>query len=116
MVINNVELPDIDLADLEIAENFEKSLNDCAAKVGEVKKTENRVQLIKVNCNAVFDVFDNVFGDGTAKKVFGDKTNILCCNKALAELIDAAKRIDEENARITTDIFAKYSSVRAIRE
>lgn len=115
MIINGVELPDLDLADLEIAEKFETEFQKCADKAAALKPQTNRVAVIKGTCRAVFEVFDNLFGDGTAKKIFGNKTNIILCNRALAELVEGAREIDRENAQATNEIFAKYNPDRAVR-
>lgn len=113
MIINEVKLNDLDLADLEVAEQFEKEFSECSAKIENANGT--RAKIIKETCNAIFNLFDNLFGDGTAKKIFGEKTNIIACNKALAKLVDEAHKIDEKNAQITNEIFQKYNPDRTLR-
>ncbi|MGN0441560.1 MAG: DUF6673 family protein [Acutalibacteraceae bacterium] len=116
MIINGVELPDLDLAELEVAEQFEAALNVCADKVSNLEKESvSRVKFIRESCEAVFEVFETLFGEGTAKKVFGEHTNLIVCNTALAELVDASKEIDSKNAKLTADLFEKYSPERAKR-
>lgn len=113
MIINKVQLPDLDLADLDTAEKFEQEFLKCSEKISNINGT--RVTIIKETCTAVFELFDNLFGDGTSKKVFGAKSNIIVCNKALAELVDEAHKIDNQNAQITTEIYQKYDPKRAVR-
>lgn len=116
MIINGVELPDLDLAELEVAEQFEAALNVCADKVSRLEKERvSRVSFIRESCEAVFEVFETLFGAGTAKKVFGEHTNLIVCNTALTELVDASKEIDSRNAKLTAELFEKYSPERAKR-
>ncbi|WP_373899279.1 DUF6673 family protein [Haloimpatiens sp. FM7315] len=110
MKINGVELEDLDLLDLEVAERFEKGLKkieDISSKVQGMSATES----IKTQCNAVFSIFNDLFGEGTDKKVFGNKVNLLTCLKAFAELVDYSKKPNEEIIKLTQ----KYSPNRATR-
>lgn len=84
MKINNVELPDLDIYDLEFAEKYENGL----------KKIENLndeglgySEVIRNSCNLVFDFFNDIFGPGTDKKLFGNKTNLMVCAESLKEFI-----------------------------
>ena len=113
MIISGVQLADLDLADLETAERFEEEFLKCSNRIKKIKGT--RVEIIREDCCAVFELFDNLFGDGTSKKIFGEKTNIILCNKALSELVDEAHKIDERNAWITNEIYEKYNPDRAER-
>ncbi|MEN8433960.1 hypothetical protein NX821_001131 [Clostridium septicum] len=67
MKINGVELEDLDIYDLEVAERYEKALeglNGIEARVANKKNSES----IRIMCNAVFDIFNTMFGEGTDKK------------------------------------------------
>ena len=110
MKINGVELPDLDVFDLEVAEKFEKSFNDfnnLKDRVKGMSLSEN----IRGQCNAVFKVFNTMFGEGTDKKVFGDKTNLLTCITAFEELVtQMSSKKNEVEEKIK-----KYSPNRATR-
>jgi hypothetical protein len=110
MIINGVELKDIDIFDLETAENYEKALEKVS---NEAKDTEglNTSAAIKKQCRAVFDCFNTIFGADTDKKVFGDKINLLICLKAFEDLVEYTKEQNKELEKITN----KYSSNRAQR-
>ncbi len=114
MVINKVTLPDLDLAELEVAERYEQEMQKYTDAIATLSGN-NRVEIIRTVCTATFALFDGVFGDGTAKKVFGDRTNLVICNKAMSELIDASNKIDKQNSNETKKIFAKYNPNRAVR-
>lgn len=110
MKINGVELQDLDFLDLEVAEKYEKALgvvNGIAEKVGGMSISES----IRTQCNAIFDVFNTLFGDGADKKIFGDKVNLLTCLTAFEELVSYANKPNAEIEKLTN----KYSPNRAQR-
>ncbi len=110
MKINNVELGDLDIFDLEVAKKYEKSLK-LLDGISEQVKSMNMVDGIETQCNAIFDVFNTMFGEGTDKKVFGDKVNLLTCLKAFEELVIQMNEQKSEIEKITS----KYSLNRAQR-
>ena len=85
MKINNVELEDLDFMDLETMEKIEQAQ---ATYMEKSKKNDfNKYsEMIRYNCELVFDLFNTIFGEGTDVKVFGNKTNLLKCTKAVDEL------------------------------
>ena len=50
-------------------------------------------ELIRAQCTAVFNFFDEVFGDGTAKKVFGKSVNLTTCLNAYEDIIKAVNAL-----------------------
>ncbi len=110
MKINGVELQDIDILDLEVAEKYEKALEiveGIAERVQGMKVTKS----IRTQCNAIFEVFNTIFGEGTDKKVFGDKVNLLTCLKAFEELITQVNTKSTEIEKLAN----KYSPNRVSR-
>lgn len=114
MIIRGVELPDIDLCEYETAEKWEdcmKLLEKIPEKVSGKKNSES----IKIQCETVFEIFDTMFGDGTAKKVFGERTNLMISIEAMSELIDAVNNKDRSDNQKIIDLTAKYTPNRAAR-
>lgn len=110
MKINNVELQDIDILDLEVAEKWEDALE----RVEGVAKTMEGMKVsesIRTQCNAMFDVFNTLFGEGTDKKVFGDRVNLMMCLKAFEELV---LYINEQKTEVEK-MASKYSPNRVQR-
>ncbi|MFX0548204.1 DUF6673 family protein [Hathewaya histolytica] len=110
MKINGVELQDLDILDVEVAEKYEKaleSIEDISKKVQDMKVSES----IRTQCNAIFGVFNIMFGEGTDKKVFGGETNLLTCLKAFEELATQMNAKNEEVEKLAN----KYSPNRAQR-
>ena len=110
MKINGVELEDIDFYDLEVAEKYDRVMEDLK-RIEDKNKSGSMADIIKSQCTAIFDVFNTMFGKGTDKKVFGDRVNLKICLKAFSELVDQA---NEQRAEIEK-IAHKYSPNRAAR-
>jgi len=108
MQINNVELEDIDILDADVAEKYENVLENIS-NIAEKVKGMKSSQSIRFQCNAIFNVFNTLFGEDTDKKIFGEKVNLLICLKALEELITVVNSKKEEVQKL----FNKYSPNRA---
>ncbi|MDU1279218.1 MAG: DUF6673 family protein [Clostridium sp.] len=111
MIINGVELEDIDIYDLEVAEKYDKVLENLKEVEQNNNTSMNMVDIIKTQCNAIFNVFNTMFGEGTDKKVFGDRVNLLICMTAFEELVS---QMNDKKAEMET-ITNKYSPNRANR-
>lgn len=111
MIINGVEIEDLNVLDAKVAENFEKvslEMQNINEKVEGMSLSES----IRTQCNIIFRVFNNLFGEGTDKKIFGDEVNLLICVKAFDELITQINDKNSDAKKITT----KYSPSRAARK
>lgn len=96
MIINNVTLPDIDVADALEMERFEKANDNVSNKMKQLDTNgKRRSELIRAQCSSIFDFFDEVFGNGTAKKVFGDSVNLTTCINAYESVIVAVNKLDK---------------------
>lgn len=116
MKINNVELQDLDIMDLETSEKYEKALEDVKDKSAEIKNEDmKRSEIIKTQCNIIFDCFNTLFGEGSDKKIFGDKVNYRVCLDSFEELINNMNKKAEENDKYIKDKIGKYSPNRAQR-
>jgi hypothetical protein len=113
MKINNVELEDIDIMDADTAEKYEEAIKKVQKESQESNELKdlNLSDVIRKQCNMVFDCFNSIFGEGTDKKVFGYKVNLITCLKAFEELIEYANEQKKELEKLTS----KYSPNRAQR-
>jgi len=109
MVVNGVELEDIDILEADESERFENAIE----KVKEIENMEclKNSEAIRMICNSIFDCFNDIFGEGTDKKVFGDKVNLLICIEAFEELIETVRKSNEKAEKF----FSKYSPNRVQR-
>ena len=110
MKINGVELPDLDIYDLKVAEKFDKELHT-VSEVGAKLEGLSTPEVIRVQCTAIFKFFNNMFGEGTDKKIFGDKVNLVTCLKALDEFVTQVRDQKEKIEEISN----KYSPSRVNR-
>ncbi|MBU3107139.1 DUF6673 family protein [Clostridium gasigenes] len=110
MKINNIELENIDIFDADTAEKYENVLDKVVnySKKLEGLKTSS---VIRSQCEAVFEVFNELFGEGTDKKVFGEKVNLKICLSSFAELVE---QINSQKGEVDK-IVSKYSPNRANR-
>ena len=110
MIINGVELEDLDIYDLEVAEKYEKAL----AEVRDLSTKDDSKSLsegIKYQCNLIFEFFNTVFGEGTDKEIFGNKVNLMTCMKAFEEIVLKMNEQKKEIEKLSN----KYSPNRAAR-
>lgn len=110
MKINGVELKDLDILDLEVAGKIEKINAELQGMQEEIKSL-SLVESIKTQCNFVFNVFNELFGEGTDKLVFGGRTNLGICTKAMMDLFLEIERNKEQSMKS----IEKYSSSRLTR-
>lgn len=110
MKINNVELEDIDILDADVAETYENALEKVITETNQTEELSISASIRK-QCNAVFNCFNTIFGEGTDKKVFGNKVNLMTCLKSFEELVEHANKQKEELEKLTE----KYSPNRAQR-
>lgn len=74
MVINGVNLPDIDVADALAMERYEHAHDNVAKAMDDLHPEGKRQsELIRAQCTAVFNFFDEVFGDSTAKRYLANQ-------------------------------------------
>ena len=109
MIINGVELEDLDIYDVEVAEKYEKVIEN----INKPKKFDGLKDSVVIRklCEEIFNVFNELFGEGSDKKVFGNKVNLLICIKAFEELILQVNEQKKELDKIAN----KYSPNRAAR-
>lgn len=108
--INGVELK-FDLLDADMAEKYEKAYRKMQRNVANIPKNLSLADSIRKQCNLIFCFFNEVFGQDTSKKIFGNKTNLRECIKAVETLIDYVNKDVEEANKIIN----KYSPNRATR-
>lgn len=109
ITINDVEL-EFDVMDADTAHRYEDALN--AALEKKSVDVETLAESIRVQCTAVFEFFNEVFGPGTDRKVFGEKTNLTACLDAFDIVVESASaQFDQVQRRISG-----YSPNRAARK
>ena len=108
--INDVEL-ELDLMDADMADKYEKAYRKMQRDVANIPKNLSLADSIRKQCQLIFTFFDEVFTEGTSKKIFGNRTNLRECIKAVETIIDHINKDAEEANKIIN----KYSPNRATR-
>ncbi len=67
MKINGAELKDLDILDLEVAEKYEKAIKGIDG-IAEKVQGMTIADSVRTQCNAIFKIFNDLFGEGTDKK------------------------------------------------
>lgn len=100
MKINGVEL-ELDLYDADVMDRYTEAIKkfDNKQKNKSIKGLSNG-EIIRQECKMVFDFFNDVFGTGTDKKVFGDKTNFKECLNAFKQVVEYSASISKDLAKL----------------
>lgn len=103
---------ELDFLDANEMEHVEDALKKTNKKIQEAKYVGlTQSQAIRKQCQIIFDFFDEVFGEGTHKRIFKGKCNLAQAINSFAEFIDAKNKSANEIRAITD----KYSPNRAQR-
>lgn len=113
MKINGVDF-DVDFTDADIIEKIDKGCKIVDEESEKLRKKENEIEPaegIRQECKIIKDFLDYVFGEGTSKKLFGDKDSLILCINTFEDIIKAR---DEQVKSIETRL-NKYSPERLKR-
>lgn len=112
MNILGVEL-EYDFFDADLLDKYEDANQRVKDRIQEPTQYEGlrTGDSLRLQCNIVNDFFDEVFGEGTAEKIFHGKSNIKDHMEAFAQVADAAMSCKGELDQITD----KYDPNRAQR-
>ena len=104
---------ELDLFDADTMEVYEKSMDEVVKRAEESNKhTElSNADGIREMCGIVKNFFDEVFGDGTAEKLFKGKNNLAICMDAFGIVSSEAGKMKDQVNAITN----KYNMNRAQR-
>lgn len=72
----------------KVAHRFEDGIKEVINIAKKSSECESSAQGIEMQCNAVINFIDNIFGSDSAKKILGDETDLLTCLDAWGELMD----------------------------
>lgn len=113
ITIKDTEL-DLDIYDADENERVQTAINKAKdALTG--TSGQNTTGNIRDACHAVFECFNTIFGDGTDRKIFGDKCNLRDAMQAVFQLCDAVQGQRAEFEAETQQFVQKYSPNRAAR-
>lgn len=82
---------EIDAADYDFTTRYEQCCLRTDERCRAIGKDGLASEYILAYCNIVFDFFNELFGEGTAGKMFGGKTNLRVCDQALVAIAETMK-------------------------
>ena len=105
---NNIEF-EVDLQDADFAEKYEKAFERMGQDEKKVQKAGSNSELIRGYCGLFHNLFDDIYGTGTAKKLFDGKMNAEMCNLAYTAFIGACMRCNEEASQQRGHLMSRYA-------
>lgn len=115
MKVLDYELENLDTFDPDVLEKIENATDEAVITFDEAKKSEKTSVGIRIQCEAVSKFIDTLWGEGTAKKIFGEKSNLVKSLKAFDEIKQALDEDTEKQTSEMNTIIQKYSPNRAQR-
>lgn len=85
--ILNTEL-EAALLNPKIAKQYEDGVAAIAKKAEEAELCDTGCKSIEMQCNAVIDFIDGIFGGGSSKEVVGEETDLLTCLEAYRDIVN----------------------------
>lgn len=95
MLINGVEL-DCDVLDVAILKKIKQESERVANIEKEIAPIQGEIEQIEAMCNIIFEFFNHIFGEGTSKKLFGDKVSLTLCMDAFESFMK--QKAEQEEA------------------
>lgn len=110
MQVNGKEL-ELDIFELDTAERFETAMKTVHDKMQELNGQEpGLADGIRLQCEAIADCFDAIFGKGTAANIFDGRVNLKLALQSFAELVEGANAQKADIGDMSRAISEKYSS------
>ena len=112
--INGHEYP-LDMQDMEVVERCEAAFERMGEREKALPKEGKTSERIRSYCQLFRDLFDDVFGAGTAEQIFGDVYNARTATEAYEAFLDFMA--GQQNALHETQnrVMSRYSPNRAQR-
>lgn len=112
MRINDVELY-ADLYEADVVDRYLAAMKKVADEANKLRKDISLTpgESIRRQCQTIFECFNSIYGEGTDKKLFGERTNLKECLSAFQQLIDETNRQKTEMEQISKAIASKANEI-----
>lgn len=104
---NEVEL-EVDLNDVEFQEKYESAFEKMEEKEKELQKVGKTSEISRAYCGMFYSLFDNIFKDGTGKRLLGEKMNVAVCEDCYDSFIDFCHKQAVEISKKRAKTLGKY--------
>lgn len=112
MKILDFEVNDLDTFDPDVLEQIEIAKEKVLEISANAEKEEKQSVAVRMQCGAVAEFIDTLWGTGTAVKVFNGKINLVKAVKAFECIISGLNADTEKQMSELKAITAKYSPSR----
>lgn len=112
--INDVAL-DIDMGDADFQEIYEKAFDKMEKAEKDLVKAGKSSDITRSYCQMYFNLFDDIFGKGTADKIWGGKCKISACEDVYIQFVMECKRQTEQMRQHRDTFMKKLTPNRATR-
>lgn len=113
MLIMGHEVQDLDFLDANVLEKVEnaseKVFNECTG----AKKAKKESEGVRIQCNAIAEFIDELFGKGTAEMLIENGANLSTCINVFGEVMKAIDKSKAEQNEKFELLLNKYSLVRS---
>lgn len=79
---------EVDVTDVNFVEKYEDAAEQYNKKIGKIQKDGKASEQMKAMCGVFFETFDMIFGEGTHRKMFGDRLSVDLCVQGFKQLVD----------------------------
>lgn len=97
-IFNDVELT-VDLTDADFVDACTEAFQRATAAEKELPKVGSAGDRIRATCGMFKDFADDVFGEGTAEQLFGEKDNLTDCRNFFRDFLAACVADSEASAQ-----------------
>lgn len=104
---NDVEL-EVDMEDVEFQEKYENAFAKMADSEEKLQKTGTMSELTRGYCQMFYDFFDDIFGEGTSKRLMGEKLHSGRCEECYNSFVYLCKEQINEINRKRAASFKKF--------
>lgn len=116
MLIMGHEVQDLDFLDADVLEKVEaageKVVNECK----KAEKAKKESEGVRIQCKAIAEFINKLFGAGTAEKLIKNGSNLFTCINVYSEVVTAIEQSKIEQNQEFEKLFSKYSIERIKRE
>lgn len=104
---NDVEL-EVDFEDVDFQERYEKAFDKMEGIEKELQKVGKLSEMTKEYCEMFWTLYDDIFGEGTAEKLFNGKKHSGMCEECYDSFITFCSEQVKEINKKRNSKFAKY--------
>ncbi|MBR2284566.1 MAG: hypothetical protein IJ874_09170 [Ruminococcus sp.] len=113
--INGLSL-ELDLDDADNMERYEKAFDIMAAEEKQIPKDGKQSERIRAYCKLFRNLFDRIFGEGTAEKIFSKvPTSTTAYDEVYISFLEFARGQMIANAQARAEWLSKYAPNRKQR-